>query len=264
MKRWSGFVLAMGVWVSGWMLPAAARAGDGYTMYVVPARYSVLQVSFDLMRHAPVALVSYQLPPKSSVPVLHAWNSAEWIPVTHEAYQSGSFMQNKPSRVVLVGEAATLPPVLAEGARSWCSNVMAITELDTASLVNTSGRILGFQKSDWAWFAARYKMDMKDSNAGARENSWYYGAHPELPKRAHFGNMLAPPAETPVAPVEPAATAPAVSAPEKEVPAPVVTSPATAPAVEPPAVSLAPKTEAPASVAAPVSEPEPPAAPVAP
>jgi hypothetical protein len=214
-------------------------------MFVVPARYSVIQVMFDIMQKAPATLVSYQGAPQTSQPVLHAWNGTEWVRVALEDFKSGAFMQNKPAQVVVVGEANFLPPVLLSAVKTWCPNALALSEVDTASLVNASGRLLHFSRSDWRWFAARYKMDLKDKNAADRKGSWYYEAHPELPNRAKY-------AETPAAPVAPAAAEPAAPVAE---PAPAVPA-----AKEVPAAA---KGAAPAAKDAPPPAPEPPALPPA-
>lgn len=204
-----------------WSSPAATAADD-VTLFVVPARYSVLQAMFDVLRRYPSGLVSYQGDAQTVRPVLHAWDGSEWQPVSMDDFKTGKFATVKPTRVVLVGEASQLPPVLAEDASSWCPVVMNLTELDSASLLNSCGKILGFTGSDWKWFAARYNMDMKDANAGRRKDSWYY--HPYVERGAIKPRTTLSPAE--VAP--PAAEAPAVE-PVKPAPA-VEVKPAAEPA----------------------------------
>jgi hypothetical protein len=184
----------------------AAPGASGYTMFVVPARYSVVQVMFDVARRAPVALVSYQTAPGEGAPVTHVWNGTEWVGVPLADFRSGVFMRNRPSRVVLVGEPDLLPHVLAEAAQGWCRNVMTVTELDTGSLVNAAGQLLKFSRSDWAWFSSRYNMQMVDTNEARRRESWYQQPHLDLPKRERFA--------------EPGETVPSASAPASA-PAPV-------------------------------------------
>ena len=209
------------------------------------------------MRCAPAALISYQTAPEMTEPLLHVWNGREWVKIGLADYTSGSFMKNRPSRVMLVGQADLLPPVLAEGAHNWCSNVMAVTELDSASLLNAAGQVLNFSSREWKWFAQKYRMQLDDTNAEARRDSWYYKPHPELPKRERYAEK--PAAVTPAAPAEPAPVP--VTVPEPPVPQPPA---APAPAVQAPAAPVTPA--APAPAAAPsttAATPEPPAIPPA-
>jgi hypothetical protein len=225
----------------------AARASTGYTMFVVPARYSVVQVMFDIAARAPVALVSYQTVPGEGAPAVHVWNGSEWVGVPIADFRSGVFMRNRPERVVLAGEPELLPHILAEAAQGWCRNVMTVTELDTSSLVNAVGRLLNFSRSDWAWFASRYNMSMVDTNEARRHESWYYKPHLDLPKRERYagsGGAGAPPVE----PVEPA-------------PAPVVKPEPPPPPAPEPAVRPAPPPPPPPMQPAPPPTPEPPATP---
>ncbi len=221
MKRISGWVLT-GMLALGFLAPTAAPAqapaAEGPTMFVVPARYSVLQVMFDVLRHYALVLVSYQGDAQSDRPALHAWNGQEWVPVSMEKFREASFLVNKPDRVVLVGEPSQLPPALGEAASVWCSRVMTLTQLDTPSLVNACGKLFNFPPAVWRWFAARYNMELKDENAQRRKDSWYYRPWIEP---AYQVNLKAeaypaePPAEQKSAVVEPVAEpVPAAPAPE--------------------------------------------------
>lgn len=252
MNRTRSMMLAVGLAaVSAWG-PVVAQAQD-YTLFVAPARYSVLQVMFDVMRCAPAALISYQTAPEMAEPLLHVWNGREWVKIGLADYTSGAFMKNRPSRVMLVGEADLLPPVLAEGAHNWCPNVMAITELDSASLLNAAGQVLKFSSREWKWFAQKYRMQLEDTNTEARRDSWYYKPHAELPRRERYAETPEP-QPAPVAPVAPAEPAPVpVTTPETPAPQPPA---ATVPAPEPAAT-------VPAEVTMPPAAPEPPALPPA-
>lgn len=243
-----GAVAGAAVLASAWM-GRPAVAADDVTLFVVPARYSVLQVMFDVNRRHPVGLMSYQGDSQTVRPVLHAWDGQEWQPVSLDDFRSGTFARNKPGRVVLVGEPSQLPPVLAEGASAWCTVVMNLTDLGNADLLNACGKILGFSNADYNWFAARYNMDMKDGNADRRKDSWYYHPYVERPK--------AP--KTTLAPAEVAP--PAAAAPEAEViraervvaPAPAA-KPAPAPA-DKPAIRTTPPAAEPAPEPAPAFAP---------
>ena len=148
------------------------------TMIVVPARYSVLQVAFDIVERHGTILVAYQGAADSDRPVLHAWNGREWVFVTLEDYAEANFIQILPEEVVLVGDDDNLPAVL-ESSSSWYQRTIRISSIDTATLINSFGEVLSFSKREWTWFSKRYNLDMVDLNAEDRSTSWYDQAGPK-------------------------------------------------------------------------------------
>jgi hypothetical protein len=145
-------------------------------MVVVPARYSVLQVSFDLLRKRDMVLVAYQGEAGSDQPLLHAWDGREWVHISMDSYAAADFLQVRPTQVVLVGDEALLPAGLYD-VSSWCGQVMNIPSIDTATLVNAFGKLFDFQRREWAWFAGRYNLDLDDLNESRRKSSWYDRPH---------------------------------------------------------------------------------------
>jgi len=205
--------------VCGWVVSAAAAE---WTLIVAPARYSVLQALFDVARRRPAVLLSYQGDAAEKEPALHAWNGEEWVGISLRDLAEVRFLTVMPSRVILVGDDKTLPAAIAE-ATAWCPRTLAIPSLDTPNLISEIGRILEFSREDWAWFAARYRLQLIDRNAPARSGSWYdrrENAPPpaEFPffrrHRAVSPRSSAPPGLAPVVPaapaIEAAPTAPAV------------------------------------------------------
>jgi len=173
MKRW--FFLSAATVIALAFPPAATTAhatSQGYTLIVAPARYSVMQVAFDLVNRYSAVLVSYQGEANTAEPLLHAWNGQEWVRVTLSDYREVNFLQQTPNRTVLIGDDQTLPAALAD-ASSWSPQIIRITEIDTAALVNEFGKLLSFKDADWNWFASRYNLDLKDENAPLRARSWY-------------------------------------------------------------------------------------------
>ena len=237
------FLAALAVVLAGAAQPAAA-VGPGLTMVVMPARYSVLQVGFDLFNRFPVVLVSYQGDATTESPLIHAWNGEEWVKVSQEDYASAAFLQETPGRVILVGDEKLLPPAMG-GAAAWCPRVETVADIDTAALVNALAKPLSFSQADWKWFAKRYNLDLEDHNAARRTTSWYDRPAYEdewTPKlRRGRAAPIAPAVESseamPV--VEPQAPAgePTVEPPPEPAPAPVQ--------VEEPVVEVAPIEAAP-------------------
>ncbi|MBR4189588.1 MAG: hypothetical protein IKQ55_06450 [Kiritimatiellae bacterium] len=159
--------------------PVRAAADGDAVLLVAPARYSVMQVAFDVARRYPTVLVSYQKPDPD--PRLHVWNGYEWLPLPLEDYRSGAFLQSYPSRTFLLGDNALLPNSLRD-IGSWCKDTRQIRELETPELINAVGQGIPFTPSDWRWFAGRYNLKLADASADRRkqlaEESWYDGSAP--------------------------------------------------------------------------------------
>ncbi len=158
---------------------AVHAASPSITMLVVPARYSVMQVAFDMIDLFPSVLVSYQGSARTPQPAIHAWNGREWVRVSVADYQRANFLQILPSRAILVGDDAVLPPSLLE-ISLWCPRIERVRAQDTAALLNALGPLYSFTASDWRWFAARYNLDLSVTNEDERRASWYSQPNPFL------------------------------------------------------------------------------------
>lgn len=178
-----------------WLAAAVAGAQDAaapevqkdVALLVVPARYNVMQVAFDVARRYSTVLVSYQGEDPS--PRLHVWNGYEWLPLPQEDYRNGTFLQAWPGRAILVGGDDLMPASVRE--LPWCGEVRRMDNLETAGLVNDVGRYLPFTPADWRWFAGRYNLSLVDENAekaeAAKKDSWYDRTTPvEDPKPGFF------------------------------------------------------------------------------
>jgi hypothetical protein len=173
MKR-SARTLVLTAWfVASGIFPALETFAAGETtLFVVPARYSVLQVMFDVLRRRDAYLMSYQGEPEGKDPVLHVWSGQDWRSVTLDDYREAQFLSSRPARVVLVGDAGVLPVSLATGAAQWGARVLNVEAMDPSSLVNAAGKLLEFDAADWRWFSARYNMQLTDTAESSRRG-WY-------------------------------------------------------------------------------------------
>lgn len=183
MKRRSVVRSARRTFAVGVFAWAAALACPAFTLIVAPARYSVLQVAFDVLARSPAVLVSYQNGGASGEPALYVWSGTDWSPLSLSNYREGNFLQQVPDQAVLLGDEATLPASLAE-ASSWMSNVVRVRDLTTGVIVNEFGHILKWGTSEWNWFARRYNLDLRDESEARRKSSWYDQPGP-LPDRPH-------------------------------------------------------------------------------
>lgn len=143
---------------------------NDYTMIVTPARYSVLQVVFDVINKRSAVLVSYEQDNERSL--LHVWNGSSWTEIGQHDLDELSFVQQTPTRVILIGDDELLPQTIKDSL-SWLPEVVVIRQIDNANLLNEFGRIMEWSNGEWLWFAARYQLDVEDEASGIRDSSWF-------------------------------------------------------------------------------------------
>lgn len=152
-------------------LPAVASAQDNAVLLVLPSRYAVMQVGFDVARRYPTVLVSYQ--GSHDNPQLHVWNGYEWMPLAVEDYQSGAFLMVHPARTIFIGDDALIPPAL-RSINAWSASNVQFSNLEVPALINSIGQYLPFTPTDWRWFAGRYNLSLSSiSTADPAADSWY-------------------------------------------------------------------------------------------
>lgn len=247
---------------------AVAASATEWTLIVAPARFSVLQALFDVIQRRPAVLVSYQGDATDKQPALHAWNGEEWIPISLRDFAEVRFLTRAPTRVLLVGDEQTLPPAVADAA-AWCPRIIAAPSMDTAGLLSDVGRAMNFTREDWEWFAARYRLQVKDLNAPARATSWYdrpqnappppslpfFRRHRAVTPRSHLKSVEEPPLPPiPLSPPPSVSPQPPPLPPAPEMP-PLRTTPPEQPTA--PAGSGAPAGAPEAAPAPPATEPPP-------
>jgi len=177
------FVLAVIV-IGGGINSAGGDAGQSSVM-VIPARYTIVQLAFDVVRLRGVKVVSYQSREGEDVPLMHAWNASagSWSEIgldTLEGIGTGSRF------TVVIGQDEQESAVLAEAV---AGAVHQISTLNMASVVNGLDSCYGFSPREWRWLAARYRLQLEDLDYERRRYG-RYGPPPGGPRRA------APAAET--------------------------------------------------------------------
>lgn len=230
------FKLLRALILGGLLSVCGGLRADAYTLIVAPARYSVLQVAFDVLQRTPSVLVSYQGEGSTAEPVLHAWNGGEWVFVSLKDYREVNFLQQVPDRTILIGSDEVLPAVLVE-ASSWSSDIVRARDLNTSALVNEIGGALKWKAADWRWFAARYNLKLEDESEPRRKSSWYDQAGP-LPNRPHPLATVTEHKSSELRPVPVLNVSPEQEAAPVDV-APVV-APEPAPIMDTPAIESAP------------------------
>jgi hypothetical protein len=206
-------------------------------LLVLPSRYTLVQLGFDVAKLRPAHLVAYEIDPRSRALHLHRWDTGrmDWVQITGDDYSTGMAYRPVPTRAVLIAEPGAAPERLAT-----LPDGMDVTRIDTlkiAEVVNGLNTVFAFTPSEWRWLARRHRLELKDLNAERRR--WgRYGPPGSRPVPRY--DSIPVPAPVPErtfdsAPTHALVTAPVRIAPptqeEKGVPAPVPTpdEPVTAP-----------------------------------
>ena len=145
-----------------------AAKGDG-SVLVVPSRYRVIQLAFDIAALRDVALVSYDKSDAGKDPVLYRWDvlSSAWKSLTVDEYAVGSFSVTTPSEMILVGSGSDLPAVLIAGA-SQAKKVSRIESLNVVDMVNSLNKSMKFTPGEWQILSERHGFTYKDKNEERR------------------------------------------------------------------------------------------------
>ena len=158
-------------------VPFAARAGQTEsTVLVIPARYTIVQMGFDIAHLRPVSLVAYPATlPTHAPPTLHVWNreAQDWIPTSVAEYGEGSIFLTRPSTALVLGPDADLPAGLADASERLAARAERIPALDVVEWVNTLDRHLNFTAQEWRWLADRHGLQIKDLNDERRRYGKY-------------------------------------------------------------------------------------------
>ena len=132
---------------------------------VVPSRYTIVQLSFDIVALRDVALVAYGNSATSGELLLHAWDAdtGTWKRITADEYAVGAFSSREPDEMILIGSDEDLPSVIIAGA-SQARNVTRIDTLSVVTVVNALHKRMKFTEREWKLLADRHGLKIKDSN----------------------------------------------------------------------------------------------------
>jgi hypothetical protein len=204
--------------------PGHARAPRerDFSILVIPAQHGAVQIARDFETFQPLLLMTYDTDAPDESPFLHTWNGTEWLRLSPESYQSGSFLRRDPLRVIVVGPPTPQVSVLVEQATLWSRReVLNIESADPVEVINALGRIFDIRPRDWRWLANRYVLELEDLNRDTGHLSWYdtYRASDLPPPTSPFGRRRAPtepePGLRPIITLEPVETVPSQPTPDE-------------------------------------------------
>jgi hypothetical protein len=147
--------------------PAYAAGEDG--VLVVPSRYTVIQLAFDVAALRDTTLISYQKSDTGKDPVLYVWNStaSAWKSISIGEYSIGAFSTAVPKEMILIGSDGDLPASIIDGA-SQAEKVTRIETLNAADIVNKLDQSMKFTPSEWKALANKHGFTIKDNNEERR------------------------------------------------------------------------------------------------
>jgi hypothetical protein len=165
----SACVAAMALWSAG---PSFADKA-GSTVLLIPARSMVIQIAFDLASIRNVSVVTYQRSDASGLTYLHRWNDGSWVPTDAATFQALGYAGVSPRRLVVIRSEQDTPPSEVIDGADWATQTTRLDTLDSSSIVNTLGTVLGFRAGEWEWMADRHGLTLIDRNAQRRRFGRY-------------------------------------------------------------------------------------------
>jgi len=136
---------------------------------VVPSRYTIIQLAFDIVALRGAALIAYDGSGQESETVLHFWdgNTRAWKRLSAEEYAMGAFVASELDEMFLIGGDSDLPVDVIAGA-SQAGKVTRIDTLNLMTVVNTLNTSMKFSRREWQTLAERHGLQIKDLNAERR------------------------------------------------------------------------------------------------
>lgn len=167
------------------------------SVMIVPARHTIMQIAFDMVRLRGVSLVSYRESEAGDTLAAYSWDAPgrRWIKVDAGDYGDGALFGDA-HFVVLVGRDTKIMDGILE-AEGWSGPVREIPTMDIAPIVNGLNDIYNFNGREWRWLAARYRLQIEDLNYERRKYG-RYGRPRSIPERRGDSIPMIP-ASAPVA-----------------------------------------------------------------
>ncbi|MFC1451770.1 hypothetical protein ACFLSJ_00315 [Verrucomicrobiota bacterium] len=198
----------------------SAAAEQDWTVLVIPARHTIVQIGFDMTRIRPVHLVACR-DGAAGAPIIHVWDgdAGDWVQIGLDEYASGGVFTTRPRRIVLIGSERDLPQAVRR-ASSWAAELERIPSLQIVDLVNGLDGLLHFAPWEWKWLAKRHELKLKDLNEDRRRYGRYGPPgrnRTQVPRSDdRSGRQVAPMPVPDVRPVPPAPLSPRAPVAERE------------------------------------------------
>jgi len=148
---------------------AFAVGNHSSDVLVVPSRFTIIQLAFDIVALRDVNLIAYESSSVDEAPVLYLWDKSAfaWVDLTIDEYAIGSFSTTTPKEMILVGSESDLPALLISGA-SQAKRVTRIDSLNVVPVINALNKGMKFTPAEWRILAERHGLEIKDRNEERR------------------------------------------------------------------------------------------------
>lgn len=146
----------------------------GPTVLVVPNRYTIVQLAFNMEQMRNARLIAYERVRKTGDLLMHLWDpvNRDWLKTDVKEYAAGTLISGPVARIMVVGAGNTFPEELVK-ASAWCEHVDSIKSLDIVTLVNTFNKQFAFTPREWRRLAKQYGLKLRDKNEGRRRYGRY-------------------------------------------------------------------------------------------
>lgn len=175
-------------------LGANAYSAEESSVIVVPSRYTMVKLAFDMAKMRNVELVSYHDMTRVKETHLYLWDTSirEWRSVTVDGYNSQEILKQRPERIIVVGSDKQLPQVLKETLQNPAT--LRVPTMDIVTIFNTLNKAFKFTPNEWKWLAGRYGLKLKDLNEEKRRWGKYGkpGEETVRPQKNYRENVLLP------------------------------------------------------------------------
>lgn len=173
--------------------PVTDAGDDAATVLVVPNRYTIVQLAFNMAQMRTVKLIAYEKVRKTGELLMHIWSpmSREWLKTDIKEYGTGTLIAGPVERVIVIGGQQTFPTDLVT-ASSWCEQVESLDSLDIVTLLNALNTHFAFTPREWRRLAKLYGLKLRDKNEERRRYGRYGKPgekrdHPVPPKAGRRG-----------------------------------------------------------------------------
>ena len=162
-------LMALAVWLAAFSF---ASRKDEVTLVMVPREDGVVRVGMDIANRFPILLLSYKVGANDTVS-LHGWTGSEWVAVSLDDFQSGTFFRTGPDSALIVEEAGRPVPESLVPPEAWCSAVYKIATTDIRPVLHLAGQYYDLKYKDWKWFSENYELSMEAINPEGLNVAWY-------------------------------------------------------------------------------------------
>lgn len=171
----------------GMLSPLHSLASRDLTLLLIPREDGPVRVGMDVGNRYPTLLLSYKVLSNGAVS-LHGWSGAEWVNITPESYETGTFFSTSPTTALVVVKEGRQVPATLVPSPAWCPAVYQISTTETRPLLHVIGRRYNFKYRDWKWFSENYNLPLDSINPDGVNVPWFHRRLDDNMKKRSMGS----------------------------------------------------------------------------